>query len=161
MGASVPGGVRPRFAHPVYASRVRELLIALLVVLVVWAVALAALLLVGRKLAAKRLLMLVPHLVTSFRGLLADDRVPLTSKLLLGAGLVWIVSPIDLVPEFIPVLGPFDDVIVGALVLRHVVRRAGPSVVSDHWRGDDATLAMLLRLAGVRRRRRNDPRLTV
>jgi uncharacterized membrane protein YkvA (DUF1232 family) len=138
---------------------VRELLVALLVVLVVWAVAIAVLFLVGRGLAAKRLLTLVPNLVSLFRGLLADDRVPVTSKLLLGAGLVWIVSPIDLVPEFIPVLGPFDDAIVGALVLRHVVRRAGPSVVAAHWHGDEATLAMLLRVAGVRRRRRNDPRL--
>jgi uncharacterized membrane protein YkvA (DUF1232 family) len=138
---------------------VRELVIALLVVLVVWAVALVVLLVVGRKLAAKRLLTLVPNLVSLFRGLLGDDRVPVTSKLVLGAGLVWVVSPIDLVPEFIPVLGPFDDAIVGALVLRHVVQRAGPSVVAAHWRGDDRTLAMLLRVAGVRRSRRNDPRL--
>ncbi len=138
----------------------RELLIVLAVVLLVWVVALGVLLLVGRKIAAKRLLTLVPNLVSLFRGLLGDDRVPLASKVLLGAGLVWIVSPIDLVPEFIPVLGPFDDAIVGALVLRHVVRRAGPSVVAEHWRGDDATLAVLLRVAGVRKDRRNDPRLT-
>jgi uncharacterized membrane protein YkvA (DUF1232 family) len=139
---------------------VRELLIVLAVVLLVWVVALGVLLLVGRKIAAKRLLTLVPNLVSLFRGLLGDDRVPLASKVALGAGLVWIVSPIDLVPEFIPVLGPFDDAIVGALVLRHVVRRAGPSVVAEHWRGDDATLAVLLRVAGVRKDRRNDPRLT-
>jgi uncharacterized membrane protein YkvA (DUF1232 family) len=139
---------------------VRALLIALAVVLLVWVVALGVLLLVGRKIAAKRLLTLVPNLVSLFRGLLGDDRVPLASKVLLGAGLVWIVSPIDLVPEFIPVLGPLDDAVVGALVLRHVVRRAGPSVVAEHWRGDDATLAVLLRVAGVRKHRRNDPRLT-
>jgi uncharacterized membrane protein YkvA (DUF1232 family) len=139
---------------------VRALLIALAVVLLVWVVALGVLLLVGRKIAAKRLLTLVPNLVSLFRGLLGDDRVPLASKVLLGAGLVWIVSPIDLVPEFIPVLGPLDDAVVGALVLRHVVRRAGPSVVAEHWRGDDATLAVLLRVAGVRKDRRNDPRLT-
>jgi uncharacterized membrane protein YkvA (DUF1232 family) len=139
---------------------VRELLIVLAVVLLVWVVALGVLLLVGRKIAAKRLLTLVPNLVSLFRGLLGDDRVPLASKVALGAGLVWIVSPIDLVPEFIPVLGPFDDAIVGALVLRHVVRRAGPSVVAEHWRGDDATLSVLLRVAGVRKDRRNDPRLT-
>jgi uncharacterized membrane protein YkvA (DUF1232 family) len=139
---------------------VRELLIVLAVVLLVWVVALGALLLVGRKIAAKRLLTLVPNLVSLFRGLLSDERVPFASKILLGAGLLWIVSPIDLVPEFIPVLGPLDDAVVGALVLRHVVRRAGPSVVAEHWRGDDATLAVLLRVAGVRKARRNDPRLT-
>jgi uncharacterized membrane protein YkvA (DUF1232 family) len=139
---------------------VRELVIALAVVLLVWVVALGVLMLVGRKIAAKRLLTLVPNLVSLFRGLLGDDRVPLASKVLLGAGLVWIVSPIDLVPEFIPVLGPFDDAIVGALVLRSVVRRAGPSVVAEHWRGDDVTLGVLLRVAGVRTDRRNDPRLT-
>lgn len=135
----------------------RELLIAIAIVVAIWVVALGALLLVGRKIAAKRLVTLIPNLVSLFRGLLGDARVPLGAKLLLGAGLLWILSPIDLVPEFIPVLGPFDDAIVGALVLRFVVRRAGPEVVASHWRGDDATLKVLLRVAGVRSRGSDRP----
>jgi uncharacterized membrane protein YkvA (DUF1232 family) len=136
----------------------RDVAVVVLIVLAVWVVALAALFLVCRKVAGRSLLALVPNLVTLFRGLLGDDGVPLSSKLLLGGALLWIVSPIDLVPEFVPVLGPLDDAIVGALVLRHVVRRAGPDVVARHWRGDARTLAVLLRVAGVRRWR-NDPPL--
>jgi uncharacterized membrane protein YkvA (DUF1232 family) len=50
------------------------------------------------------------------------------------------------------VLGPLDDVIVVGLVLRHLVRRAGPTVVQDHWRGDPRVLRTALRLAGLRLR---------
>jgi uncharacterized membrane protein YkvA (DUF1232 family) len=78
--------------------------------------------------------------------------VPVGSKVLLGGALLWLLSPIDLVPEFIPVLGPLDDVIVVGLVLRHLVRRAGPTVVQDHWRGDPRVLRTALRLAGLRLR---------
>jgi uncharacterized membrane protein YkvA (DUF1232 family) len=73
--------------------------------------------------------------------------VPVGSKVLLGVALVWLLSPIDLVPEFIPVLGPLDDVIVVGLVLRHLVRRAGPEVVHEHWRGDPRVLRTAFRLA--------------
>jgi uncharacterized membrane protein YkvA (DUF1232 family) len=132
---------------------VREVVFAVAVVVGVWIVALVVLYVLGRRLAARRIATLVPNLVALFRGLVGDPRVPLASKLVLGAGLLWIVSPVDLVPEFVPVLGPFDDAVVGALVLRHVVRRAGADVVSSHWRGDEATLNVLLRLAGARRGR--------
>jgi uncharacterized membrane protein YkvA (DUF1232 family) len=70
--------------------------------------------------------------------------VPRSSKLLVGFAVVWLVSPIDLVPEFIPVLGPLDDVIVAALVLRHLAKSAGPDVLADHWRGDTATLERIV-----------------
>ena len=66
-------------------------------------------------------------------------------------GAAWIASPIDLIPEFIPILGPLDDAVVAALILRHIVRRAGPAVVAEHWQGDAETLQTLLRVAGVRR----------
>ena len=137
----------------------RDILVVVAIVAAVWALAIVALLVFGRKVAARRLLTIVPNVVTLFRGLLRDDRVPVSAKLLLGVGIAWIVSPIDLVPEFVPVLGPFDDAIVAALVIRYVVRRAGPQVVAAHWHGDDATLKVLLRVAGVRPRQRNDPRL--
>ena len=58
--------------------------------------------------------------------------------------MIWIASPIDLVPEFIPVLGPADDAIVAALVLRHVLRHTDRGVLAEHWRGDPATLDRLV-----------------
>jgi uncharacterized membrane protein YkvA (DUF1232 family) len=83
-----------------------------------------------------------------FKDLATDPRVSRGSKLLLLAGAIWFASPIDLIPEFIPVLGPLDDAVVAALILRHLLRTAGPGVISEHWRGDPATLNKLLRLAG-------------
>ena len=89
---------------------------------------------------------LIPNLVILFRGLLRDRRVPRSSKLWLGFAVAWFVSPIDLIPEFLPVIGPLDDAIVAALVLRHVLKRTDRGVLADHWRGDPATLDKIIRL---------------
>ena len=69
---------------------------------------------------------------------------------LLAFGAAWVASPIDLIPEFIPVLGPLDDAVVAALILRHLLRTAGRDVIAEHWHGDPGTLARLLRLVGSR-----------
>lgn len=90
----------------------------------------------------------MPNVIVLLRGLLRDPRVPRSSKWLLALALAWLASPIDLIPEFVPVLGPLDDAVVVALVLRRVLRTAGPEVLKEHWRGDERTLARLLRLAG-------------
>lgn len=122
----------------------RTLLLALGITVVVWLVAVAALILAGRKVEAKQLATLLPDLAALLRGLLRDPRVPGSSKILVGFAIVWVVSPIDLLPEFLPVIGPLDDVIVVALVIRHLVKRAGPQVIRDHWRGDPAMLERAL-----------------
>ncbi|MBA3739322.1 MAG: DUF1232 domain-containing protein [Actinobacteria bacterium] len=127
----------------------RWLLIAGLVVVVVWLVAVVVLLFLGRKTLARELISLLPNLVRLFRGLLGDERVPRSSKALLVLGGMWLASPIDLIPEFLPGIGAIDDAVVAGLVLRHVVKRAGPDVVREHWRGDPRTIAVLLRAAGV------------
>ncbi len=126
-------------------------LVVVLVAVAVWIVAIVALVIAGRRSAARELATLVPNLVVLFRGLLRDARVSRGSKALLWFAIVWVVSPIDLIPEFVPVAGPLDDAIVAALVLRHVLRKSGPEVVGDHWRGDPATLDRIL---GVGRPRR-------
>jgi uncharacterized membrane protein YkvA (DUF1232 family) len=126
---------------------VRTWLVVVAVGALVWAVLIAALYAVGRRLTARELALLIPNLVRLFKGLIRDPRVPRSSKVLLGAAVVWLISPIDLVPEFIPVLGPLDDAVVAALALRHLVKRAGPDVVREHWHGEPATLERILRLA--------------
>ena len=125
----------------------RGLLIAIGVAVAVWVIAIAALWFFGRRVAAAQLARAIPDLVALTRGLLGDPRVPVGSKVLLGGALVWLLSPIDLVPEFLPVLGPLDDVIVVGLVVRYLVRRAGPEVVQEHWRGDPGVLRTAFRLA--------------
>jgi uncharacterized membrane protein YkvA (DUF1232 family) len=134
---------------------VRWLLIAGLALVALWLLAVLVSLWLGRKTLARELLTLLPNLVRLFRGLLSDERVPRSSKALLLLGAVWLASPIDLIPEFLPGVGAMDDAVVAGLVLRHVVKRAGPDVVKDHWRGDPRTIGVLLRVAGVSPTRRS------
>jgi uncharacterized membrane protein YkvA (DUF1232 family) len=129
---------------------VRGWVVAVLVVVGLWAVLVGFLVVSGRRGVAREVATLIPNLVLLFRGLLGDARVSRGSKALIGLALVWLVSPIDLIPEFVPVAGPLDDAIVAALVLRHVLRRAGRDVVAHHWRGDPSALDRVLRIAGVR-----------
>ncbi|HET7928301.1 MAG TPA: DUF1232 domain-containing protein [Actinomycetota bacterium] len=119
---------------------IRGLLIALAVGIALWLLAILILVIVGRKQQARELATAIPNLLVLFRGLLRDPRVPRGSKIWLLVAVVWIASPIDLVPEFIPVLGPADDLIVAALVLRHVLKRTDRDLLAEHWRGDPATL---------------------
>ena len=123
---------------------VRGLVVTAVAVVVVWAIAIAALYLTGRRTQARELAAFLPNLLLLFRGLLRDRRVPRSSKVWIGFAVVWIASPIDLVPEFIPVLGPLDDAVVAALVLRFVLRRTERSIVREHWRGNPAVLDRIL-----------------
>jgi uncharacterized membrane protein YkvA (DUF1232 family) len=77
---------------------------------------------------------------------LATDRTVSIGVLLL----VYLVSPIDLIPDFIPVLGYADDAIVVAFALRFAMRRAGAAAVERHWPGTPDGLSAVLRLAGIR-----------
>jgi uncharacterized membrane protein YkvA (DUF1232 family) len=124
-------------------------LLALIVLAAIYAVAVLALILAGRGVAARELALLLPNLILLFKDLLRDPRVPRGPKIVLAVGIVWLVSPIDLLPEFLPVLGPLDDAVVAALVLRHLVHRAGADVVREHWRGEPGTLELILRGAGA------------
>ncbi len=133
----------------------RVWLVALVVAVAVYVAAIAALYLAGRRTAAREVAALLPNLLMLFKGLLSDPRVPRRSKALLVFGAMWVASPIDLIPEFIPVLGPLDDAVVAALILRHLLRTAGRDVVAEHWRGDAATLTWLLRLFDSRNARQD------
>jgi uncharacterized membrane protein YkvA (DUF1232 family) len=67
---------------------------------------------------------------------------------LLGAVIPYLVLPIDLVPDFIPVAGYLDDVVVVGFALRHVLRGSDPAIIHEHWPGPPATLGLILELAG-------------
>ena len=122
----------------------RDLVTAVIIGIAVWLVAIVVLVALGRRAQARELVGLVPNLVILFRGLVGDERVPRGTKGLIWFALVWLASPIDLIPEFIPVLGPLDDALVAALVLRQVLRRTERGVLVDHWRGAPGTLDVLL-----------------
>jgi uncharacterized membrane protein YkvA (DUF1232 family) len=92
----------------------------------------------------------VPELGTLFVRLARDRRVPALRRLQLIVLGAYLASPIDLVPDFIPVVGHLDDAAIAALVLRGVMRSAGPEVVAEHWPGSVRSLNVVLRLAGYR-----------
>lgn len=129
----------------------RALAIGFGVALLLWGVAVVLLALFGRRSGARELASFVPNLLLLFRGLLRDPRVPRGAKLWLLFAVAWIASPVDLVPEFIPVAGPLDDAVVAALVLRHLLRRTPREVLLEHWRGDPAVLAALVGRRGSTR----------
>jgi uncharacterized membrane protein YkvA (DUF1232 family) len=138
------------------AVNLHTILIGVAITLGVYAAAVAVLFLVGRRTAAKEITLLLPNLVLLFKDLARDSRVSRGSKALLIFGALWFASPIDLIPEFIPILGPLDDAVVAALILRHLLRTAGGEVVAEHWRGDPATLDRLLRFSRPRTRGNTD-----
>ena len=123
------------------------LLVAALVAIGLYALFLAGLALVGRGPEARALARLVPDCLVLARGLLGDREVPARCKLALGALVLYLASPIDLVPDFVPVIGVLDDAIIVALTLRWIVREAGPERVQRHWRGTPRGLELLLRVA--------------
>lgn len=78
---------------------------------------------------------LVPNLVKLLGRLVRDPRVPRRSKLMVGAAMAYVASPIDLLPEFIPVIGLADDILLLAFAINHLVDVAGEEVVMEHWDG--------------------------
>jgi uncharacterized membrane protein YkvA (DUF1232 family) len=92
---------------------------------------------------------LLPDLVRLVRRLVRDPDVPRAARVTLWLLLGYLLMPFDLVPDFIPVLGWADDVVIVALALRRVVRSAGVEAVDRHWRGSDAGLVIVHRLAGT------------
>lgn len=92
---------------------------------------------------------LVPDIVRLLRALAADPTLPRGSRRRLVLLLAYLAMPIDLVPDFIPVLGYADDVIVVAVVLRSVVRRAGAPALERHWRGSAEGLSLVRSMSGI------------
>jgi uncharacterized membrane protein YkvA (DUF1232 family) len=86
----------------------------------------------------------LPACITLVRRLRGDPRVPLRAKLAVALAGVWVLSPIDLVPEFLPVIGPLDDVLVVALALRYAARQVPREVLDEAWPGDGRLLERLI-----------------
>jgi uncharacterized membrane protein YkvA (DUF1232 family) len=90
----------------------------------------------------------VPDLAILFSRLARDRRVPRLRRLWLVLLAGYLASPIDLIPDFIPVIGQLDDALLVALTLRGVIRSAGLELVKDHWPGSQRSLRAVLRFAG-------------
>ena len=89
----------------------------------------------------------MPDCAVLFKRLLRDPRVPRRAKAALAFAVPYLASPIDLIPDFIPVLGQLDDALVVIAVLGYVARGAGRDVVAELWPGSEAGLRVVLKLA--------------
>ncbi len=101
------------------------------------------------ELTVRGALRLLPDVLRLVRRLATDRSLPTAVRVRLWLLLAYLVSPIDLVPDFVPVLGYADDLVVVAWALRSVVRRAGRDALARHWPGERAGLAAVGRLAGL------------
>jgi uncharacterized membrane protein YkvA (DUF1232 family) len=86
----------------------------------------------------------VPACVATARRLRRDPRVPRRAKLVVALAGLWVLSPIDLLPEFVPVIGPLDDVVVVALALRYAARQVPRDVLAAAWPDEPRILERLL-----------------
>ncbi|ANN16869.1 hypothetical protein SD37_15240 [Amycolatopsis orientalis] len=96
-------------------------------------------------------LRLLPDVLRLVRRLAADKSLPRGVRIRLGLLLAYLALPLDVIPDFIPVLGYADDAIIVTAVLRGVVRRAGLDAVRAHWPGTDDGFAVVVRLTGLDR----------
>ena len=85
----------------------------------------------------------LPHFLRLLFGLITDPRVAMVDKLLVFGAIAYIVTPIDLIPDFIPFIGEVDDVYLLVIALQRLISNAGRFVLLDHWGGDAADLADL------------------
>jgi uncharacterized membrane protein YkvA (DUF1232 family) len=91
---------------------------------------------------------LLPDLARLLRALVADPRTPRRAKVVAGAAVAYVASPVDLLPD-VPVIGRFDDLLVVLAAVRFVVAAAGYDLVRELWTGNDAGFSLLIVLAGV------------
>jgi uncharacterized membrane protein YkvA (DUF1232 family) len=97
----------------------------------------------------KEALRILPDTLRLLRRIAADPLVPTGVRARIYALFVYLAIPIDLIPDFLPVIGYADDAILIAMVLRSVVHRTGPETVHRHWPGTDEGLAALRRIASL------------
>jgi uncharacterized membrane protein YkvA (DUF1232 family) len=95
--------------------------------------------------SAKDLASVLPACATTVRRLRKDPRVPRSVKIAVAFAGLWVLSPVDLIPEFLPVIGPLDDVVVVALALRFAARRVPHEAIYEAWPADPHLLDRLLK----------------
>jgi uncharacterized membrane protein YkvA (DUF1232 family) len=124
-----------------------------LALVAIWVVLVVVLYVVARKeedpATLRDVLRLIPDVVRLIRRLAVDPELPRGVRWRLLVLLVYLLLPIDIIPDFIPVVGYADDAVVVALALRSVVHASGPEALDRHWPGTPQGLTIVRRLAGV------------
>ena len=101
-----------------------------------------------RDVPVREVVRVIPDVLRLLRALVTDRSVPLDARIVLVGLIAWILSPVDLIPEFIPGLGPLDDVIVAIVAMRYARRRIGIVGISARWTGSVDGLRLLVRVIG-------------
>lgn len=127
----------------------QPVLVALGCLLILYVLALAVLVVAGRREHARALAGFVPDCAVLLARLARDPCVPRRRALLLGLLVAYLSSPIDLVPDFLPVIGLVDDAILVAIVLRLVTRGCSRTRMEALWPGPSSSLGLVLKLARV------------
>lgn len=125
------------------------MLVAVGATLVLYGALVVALLAAGRRRDIRAIAGFIPDCLVLFGRLAKDRRLPWRYKVPLGLLMAYLASPLDIVPDVIPVAGQLDDVLLAGWALRRLVR-GDPALVIEHWPGPEASLRLLLRLAGGR-----------
>jgi uncharacterized membrane protein YkvA (DUF1232 family) len=99
--------------------------------------------------ALREALRMLPDLLRLLKRLAGDSTLPRGVRIRLWLLLAYLITPIDLVPDFIPIIGYADDALIVAIALRSVIRHSGPETIRRHWPGTPDGLAAILRLAGT------------
>lgn len=92
-------------------------------------------------------ILLLPNVVKLLARLMRDSRVPVRRKVFAATVMVYVVSPIDIIPDLIPGLGKFDDILLAALAVDHLISGADHDVIADHWDGSEDSLDLLMSVA--------------
>jgi len=125
------------------------LLTLLIGALAAYAAAVLVLVVAGRREHARALAGFVPDCAVLFARLMRDPSLSRHRKLAVAAVAAYLASPIDLVPDFLPVAGQADDAVLVALALRWLARRGGAEAIARLWPGPPSSLRVVLRLAGI------------
>ncbi|MDX1621576.1 MAG: YkvA family protein [Nitriliruptorales bacterium] len=101
--------------------------------------------------AWRELLHFLPDVARLLYALMRDDRVPVHAKVVAGGAVAYVVSPVDLIPDFLGVIGQMDDMLVVSRALRFLAQEAGYDVLHELWPGSEDGFALLLVVAGIER----------
>ena len=118
-----------------------------LATVIVYAIFVGVFALAGRSSNARAVAGFVPDCIVLFKRMLGDSRLPRRYRAIVVAMVVYLALPFDLIPDFIPVAGQFDDAIVVVLTLRAILRGGGLEMIEEHWPGPRSSLSFILKLA--------------
>ena len=113
---------------------------------IVYGILVGCLVLVGRRSDARAVAGFVPDCIVLFKRMLGDSRLPRRHRAIVIAMVGYLALPFDLIPDFIPIAGQFDDAVVVVLTLRAILRGGGLEMVAEHWPGPRSSLLLILRL---------------